>query len=205
LTRSVGGSGAIVVELVIGAADGSRPFHAVERHQELDRALWLAQPSGLLIFDENYYVNAARILDGIQPAVGSTYFYAPLALDPNLEHPPLGKILIAASVLLFGDNGVGWRGPSVVAALIALVAVHGIVRALGGRQWLAVTAVAVYGLDVLTFVMGRIAMLDMMSLALILVGAWLGVRKHWLLSGALVALGTLVKLPGVFGLGKRPG
>jgi hypothetical protein len=35
----------------------------------------------------------------------------PLAgrLDPNTEHPPLGKLLIALSVLLFGDNGIAWR------------------------------------------------------------------------------------------------
>jgi len=74
------------------------------------------------------------------------------------------------------------------------------VRSLGGRPWLGVVAVAIYALDVLTFNLGRIAMLDMMSLAFVLVGAWLGLRRRWLLAGALVALGCLVKLTGVFGL-----
>ena len=103
-------------------------------------------------------------------------------------------------MFVFGDNGIGWRVPSVLAGMISLLAVYGIVRALGGRPWLAVLAVAIYALDVLTFVQSRIAMLDVMSLALVLLGAWLGLRKRWLLAGTMVALGTLVKLSGVFGL-----
>lgn len=164
------------------------------------RILWLNQPTGSLIFDENYYVNAARVMAGIQPELGSTYFYAPLHFDPNTQHPPLGKVFIVASMVVFGDNGIGWRVPSVLAGMICLLAVYGIVRALGGGQWLAVLAVAIYALDVLTFAQSRIAMLDMMSLALVLLGAWLGLRKHWLLGGTMVALGALVKLSGVFGL-----
>ena len=164
------------------------------------RMLWLSQPTGSLIFDENYYVNAARVMGGIQPSLGSTYFYAPLHFDPNTQQPPLGKVFILASMSVFGDNGIGWRFPSVLAGMVAFLAVYGIVRALGGRQWLAVAAVAIYALDILTFVQSRIGMLDMMSLALVLLGAWLGVRRHWPLAGALIALGALVKLPAVFGL-----
>ena len=164
------------------------------------RILWLNLPTGSLIFDEVYYVNAARVMAGIQPDPGAPYFYAPLHLDPNTQHPPLGKVFMLASMTLFGDNGIGWRFPSVLAGMIGLLALYGIVRALGGRQWLAVAAVAIYSLDVLSFVQSRIGMLDMMSLALVLLGAWLGLRKHWMLAGTMVALGALVKLPAVFGL-----
>jgi predicted membrane-bound dolichyl-phosphate-mannose-protein mannosyltransferase len=164
------------------------------------RVAWLNVPAASYIFDETYYVNAARLMGGIQPPFGSTYFYSPLHLDPNTQHPPLGKLLILASISVFGDNGVGWRIPSVVAGLIALIALYGIVRTLGGRPWLAVTAVAIYALDVLTFSLSRIGMLDMMSLAFALVGVWLGLRKQWLLAATVIALGALVKLPAVFGL-----
>ena len=165
------------------------------------RAAWLTLPQGALIFDEAYYVNASRLVAGIHPPAGQHYADQPLYLDPNTEHPPLGKALIAASILFFGDNGLGWRVPSVVAGMVALVAVYGLVRALRGRPWVAVLATALYSLDILSFVHGRIGTLDMMSLAFLLLGAWLAVRKDWILAGAMLALGTLVKVPGVYGFG----
>jgi predicted membrane-bound dolichyl-phosphate-mannose-protein mannosyltransferase len=163
------------------------------------RAAWLNLPQGALIFDEAYYVNASRVMIGIHPPAGAHYADSPLFIDPNSEHPPLGKALIAASILFFGDNGLGWRVPSVAAAIVALFAVYGIVRALRGRPWLAVLATGLYSLDVLSFVHGRIGTLDMMSLAFLLLGAWLALRKDWLLAGGALALGTLVKVPGVYG------
>jgi 4-amino-4-deoxy-L-arabinose transferase-like glycosyltransferase len=74
------------------------------------------------------------------------------------------------------------------------------VRALGGRPWLGVLAVTLYSLDILSFIHGRIGTLDMMSLGFLLLGAWLGLRQRWALAGAALALGTLVKVPGVYGL-----
>jgi predicted membrane-bound dolichyl-phosphate-mannose-protein mannosyltransferase len=164
------------------------------------RAAWLTLPQGALIFDEAYYVNAARVVAGIHPVAGAHYADQPLFLDPNTEHPPLGKVLMAGSILLFGDNGLGWRIPSLVAGMVALVALYGVVRAAGGRPWLGVLAVALYSLDVLSFIHGRIGTLDMMSVALLLVGAWLGLKDRWMLAGAALALGTLIKVPGVYGL-----
>ena len=162
--------------------------------------MWLDVPSNALIFDESYYVNAARVAWAASTRRRLNLFYAPLHLDPNFQHPESERSLILVSISAFGDNAFGWRFASAVAGMVSLIALYGIVRALGGRQWLAVTAVAIYSIETLTFVISRIAMLDMMALAFVLVGAWLGLRKHWLLAGVFVALGALVKLPGVYGL-----
>jgi dolichyl-phosphate-mannose-protein mannosyltransferase len=164
------------------------------------RVIWLDLPKNSLIFDEAYYVNAARILLGWTVEPGAHYAGATAGLDPNMEHPPLGKLILALSMQIFGDNGLGWRIPSVIAGMAALGAVYGIVRAAGESAWLAILVVAFLAFDNLTFVHGRIGTLDMLVLAPILFGAWLALRERWVLAGVFMALGMLVKLTAIYGL-----
>ncbi len=164
------------------------------------RITYLDLPRGSLIFDESYYVNAARILLGWAVQPDAHYAGDTLGLDPNLEHPPLGKLLIALSMQVFGDNGVGWRVPSVIAGMTVLGATYAIVRAAGETAWLGILVVALLGFENLTLVHSRIGTLDMMALAPILVAAWLALRSRWAWAGVLLALGLLIKLTALYGL-----
>ncbi len=164
------------------------------------RVAWLNLPNGSLIFDESYYVNAARILLGWPVAADAHYAGATAGLDPNLEHPPLGKLLIALSMQVFGDNGVGWRVPSVIAGMASLAAVYGIVRAAGETARLGVLVVAFLALENLSLVHARIGTLDMISIAPTLIAAWLALRGRWALAGVFLAFGLLVKLTALYGL-----
>jgi 4-amino-4-deoxy-L-arabinose transferase-like glycosyltransferase len=166
----------------------------------VSRAAWLSLPTGSLIFDEAYYVNAARIILGTTVPAGQHYAGAPLGLDPNVEHPPLGKVLIALSMAIFGDNGLAYRLPSLVFGMLALGALFLIVRAAGESVWLAILAVGLFAFDNLSLVHGRIATLDMPVLACILLGAWCALRERWFLAGACLAVGTLFKLTALYGL-----
>ncbi|HSO28619.1 MAG TPA: glycosyltransferase family 39 protein [Candidatus Sulfomarinibacteraceae bacterium] len=183
-----------------GLSDPGRVLVLVLLGSFIVRAAWLALPADGLIFDEAYYVNAARVILGWEVAPGAAYADAPAGLDPNVEHPSLGKALMALSMAAFGDNGMGWRLPSVIAAMIALVAVYLVVRRAGESRWLGVLVVAMLGFENLTLVHGRIGTLDMLVLAPILVGAWLALRGSWMAAGVLMGIGTLVKLTGVLGL-----
>jgi dolichyl-phosphate-mannose--protein O-mannosyl transferase len=153
--------------------------------------------SHALIFDEAYYVNAARVIAGIHPPAGVPYAQAPLHKDPNAEHPQLAKLIIAGGIELFGDNPWGWRLGSVLFGLIAIVAMYALVRAARGSPWLAVGASGVMALDNLMLIHGRIATLDIYTIAMVLVAAALYVRGWALAAGLALGIAACMKLVGL--------
>ena len=147
-----------------------------------------------LIFDEQYYVDAARVIDRIHPPAGFPYATAPLGKDPNAEHPQLAKLIIAGTIKLFGDNPWGWRIGSVLFGLIAILALYALVRGAGGSPWLAVGASGVMALDNLMLIHGRIATLDIYFVAMALVAGAFYVRGRPLLSGVALGIASCMKL-----------
>jgi predicted membrane-bound dolichyl-phosphate-mannose-protein mannosyltransferase len=166
----------------------------------LTRIAWLGRPNRSLIFDEAYYVNAARRILGWPVPSGDPYAGAPAGLDPNTEHPPLGKIAIAASMRVFGDNPWGWRIPSILAGLVVVFCVYLVVRATRSEPWPAVYAAGVASLDNLLLIHSRIATLDVLFLAPLMVGAVLTLRKQWIWAGVACGVAALVKVPASFGV-----
>ncbi len=147
-----------------------------------------------LIFDEQYYVDAARVIDGIHPAAGLPYAKAPLGKDPNAEHPQLAKLIIAGTIKLLGNNPWGWRIGSVIFGLIAILALYALVRGAGSSPWFAVGACGVMALDNLMLIHGRIATLDVYYVAMTLVAAAFYIRGRPLLSGVSLGIASCMKL-----------
>ncbi len=162
------------------------------------RGIWLNVPNGS-IFDEAYYVNAARVILGL-PATNHYEDAAP-GFDPNTEHPALGKLLIAGSMAVFGDTGLGWRLPSVIAGMLALLAVYLIVRDTGRSAWLPVLVTGLVAFDNLTLVHGRIGTLDILVMAPLLIGSWLALRRRWILAGVAMGIALLIKITAIYGVG----
>jgi hypothetical protein len=139
------------------------------------RVAWLGAPcrspcrsasDHVLIFDELYYVNAARVIAGIHPPRGAPYADSPLGVDPNSEHPQLAKLAIAGSIELFGDG----LGP-----------------------WGALAAATLMAADNLMIVHGRIGTLDIYALAAIVWAGAAYLRRRPVLAGALIGLGACMK------------
>lgn len=169
------------------------------------RADWLDLPchaacrtpsAHALIFDERYYVSAARVIAGIRPPVvpGAAYTRAPLGSDPNSEHPQLAKLIMAGSIELFGDGPWGWRLGSLIFGTLAILGMFMLVRWAGGGPWLAVGAAALMASDNLMIVQGRIATLDIYVVAAMIWAVALYVRGRPLLAGLVGGIGACMKL-----------
>ena len=100
---------------------------------------------GGMIFDEKHYVAASRLtLQGI----GS-----------NPEHTPYTKILIAASIAVFGDHWFAWRFPILVSSTLSLYAFYLLATNFLEKKY-ALYAAAFLAFDIVLFIHGTIAVLD---------------------------------------------
>ena len=161
------------------------------------RLWWLNKPTNshgqsALIFDEQYYVNAARVILGIHPT--GTYLNAALGHDPNAEHPPLAKLLIALGIRIFGDNAWGWRLFPILFGTIGLLAMYWMVRSAGGNKWLSLGAASLFAVDNLMMVQGRIAIVEIFTITFMLVAAGLYLRERYVLAGITMGIGLCTKL-----------
>ncbi len=146
-----------------------------------------------LIFDEAYYVNAARVIAGIRPAPGSHYSDAPLGTDPNAEHPQGVKLIMAAAIELFGDGPFAWRIGSLIFGSIAILGMYALVRSAGGGPWSALCAATLMACDNLLLVHGRIGTLDIYAVAMMIWAVAVYLRGRPLLAGVVLAVGAAFK------------
>jgi len=139
------------------------------------------------VFDEEHYVTDARsILQG----EGTL----------RLEHPPLGKLLITFGIFLFGDNPLGWRFFSILFGAVCIVFFYLVCRQLAMPKRASLLATFLLALDNLSFVQASVAMLDVYSLAFMLVSFWLYLKGRYLISGVSIGLSALAKLSGALAL-----
>jgi 4-amino-4-deoxy-L-arabinose transferase-like glycosyltransferase len=152
------------------------------------------------VFDEIYYVNAARAIAGLPQPGSSPYAGSPAGLDPNAEHPQLAKLVLAGAMELFGDNPFAWRIGSIVLGSLAILGMFALVRAAGGGRWEALAASALMAFDNLVLVHGRIGTLDIYVLAAMVWGVALYLRGHPLAAGVTLGVGSCAKLVAPYAL-----
>lgn len=141
----------------------------------------------MIVFDEVHYVAAARTLLALSGPI-------------NIEHPLLGKELIAASMLMFGDNPFGWRFASTIAGAATIAGAFALAQVMTGRLRAGLLAAVLTLLGFTVYVQARIAMLDTFMLAFLLWGIVAlaasmrsGRVTHWTAGAALLGLATACK------------
>ncbi|MNS33874.1 putative dolichyl-phosphate-mannose--protein mannosyltransferase [compost metagenome] len=138
------------------------------------------------IFDEVYHARTAmEYIAGVNPY--------------EWTHPPLAKLLAAASVLLFNGQfdlaakvwtehqAFAWRFSSLFFGALALMVMYALTRSLFNNRTIATLATAFLALDGVFFVQSRVAMTNIYEVFFILLGTlgtWLYIKNDkapWLL------------------------
>jgi dolichyl-phosphate-mannose-protein mannosyltransferase len=126
------------------------------------------------VFDEVYFpVFAFNFLHGIQ------------SFD---VHPPLGKLMIAAGIAVFGNTGIGWRIVPVIfgIGLVILSALLG--RELTKNRYAFLLAPILFSLDGLLVVYSRVGLMDGVLLCVVLLAFYGALRTGGKASLVCVAL-----------------
>jgi dolichyl-phosphate-mannose-protein mannosyltransferase len=84
-------------------------------------------------------------------------------------HPPFGHMLMAVSMLIFGERPWAWRLPSLLAGLGSLWILYALMKKLTTSPRTAFFAVFLFGLDGLSFTQARIGILNAMMLFFMLI------------------------------------
>jgi len=152
------------------------------------RALFLGIPSKTYA-DEGEYIVDARIIIKDKK-------------DPNWQHPPLGKWIIAASMVILGDNPIGWRTPSLIFAIVSIGVFYLICKELTGNKKISLFATFLLSIDFMHIQMSKIGMLDMIFLAPTLGGFYFFSKNppNYVFAGILFGLGLSVKWTAALGI-----
>jgi dolichyl-phosphate-mannose-protein mannosyltransferase len=139
------------------------------------------------LFDEHHFVENARN-------------YLLLRPDSN-DHPPLGKLIIAASIQIFGDGPLGWRAPALVFGVLSIVA-----GATIAARWFrgfdaGVLTAGLLCADGFMIAYSRAALLDGYLAACALCALWIATCNPTLvtalLGGLLLGVATNIKFSGI--------
>ncbi|MEN8614023.1 glycosyltransferase family 39 protein [Dehalogenimonas sp. THU2] len=140
-----------------------------------------------LVFDEHWYVEDARFI-----AEGTGSFIP--------QHPPLGRLIIAGGITVFGDDPFGWRIFPVMFGLAGIVLIYLICKELKLPDQLALIAAFLLAFENFSFVQSSIGMLDVFSVTFALAAFLLYLKGRYMVSGGLIALSMLAKFTGVLAI-----
>ena len=152
------------------------------------RLIGLGHPHEL-VFDETYYVKDAWSLwnlgyEGSWPDDADDAFVAGRVDSYSSDgsyvvHPPLGKWLIALGMAALGpENPAGWRLATALAGVWMVLVTYLIARRLTGSVAVATVASGLLAVDSLAIAMSRVALLDGILAAFVLLAVYLLIRDR---------------------------
>ena len=108
-----------------------------------------------MFFDENLHaLTAYEFIHGKPPV--------------EVTHPPLGKILIALGIRIFGMSPFGWRIMCALFGVLLIMPLYALAKYMFGSRLLAFLTAFIFTFDFMRFVQSRIASLDIFLVAFVI-------------------------------------
>lgn len=164
----------------------------------LTRLYMLNYPTSY-VFDEVYHAFTAK-----EYLVGNKSAWDPFAKPPEgvayeWLHPPIGKEIMAVSMLFFNNTSPwAWRLPGVLVGTLAIWLVYQICMHIFKNPTIALTSAFIYSLDGLSFVQSRTGMNDIYMTCFILISLLYFLKNNYILSAIFLGVAIATKWPGVF-------
>lgn len=108
--------------------------------------------NGETVFDEKVYYHEAALS------------YLKNQDDPNFEHPPLGKEILALGIKIFGDNPYGWRALSVLFSLLSIIVIYFFFKNLFQSRLMGTLTGVFLSLDFMYFIHSRLGTMEIFYL-----------------------------------------
>lgn len=138
-------------------------------------------------FDEIYHARTAfENLEGVYPY--------------EISHPPLGKLIIAIGISLFGMTPFGWRFSGALIGVLMLPVMYMLLKRMFASTRICACATAIFAFDFMHFAQTRIATIDSYAVFFILLMylfmyLWCedGKKRYLALSGLFFGIGAASK------------
>lgn len=172
------------------------------------RMFQLHQPE-TYVFDEVYHAVTAKLIARHDPWA---YEWWNPPVEPNTAvdwlHPPLAKLTQASSMLLLGENPIGWRMSSVIFGVGVIWLTYAVAERLFKNKSISLLSAFLAACDGLLLVQSRVAMNDIHVTFFILLTLWLYLAyrqqrslKRVVLVGLAAGLAVSSKWSGLFIIG----
>ncbi len=159
-------------------------------------------------FDEIYFAFTAEEIARGSDTPWGVGGNAPKGFAYEWTHPPIGKLLITAGILIFGENSFGWRFFPVFFGGLATLIIYLIGKELFNSKKIGFFAAFLITFESLVFVQSRIATVDIFivvfTLSATLFFVMYAKKEKWyylFLTGGFCGLTVSVKWSGVLSLG----
>lgn len=139
-------------ELVFIDADGNQitPVNTSDYETLFDEASLYKEQ--ITYRDETYFDEIYHARTAYEFIIGRTTY--------ETTHPPLGKILIAAGIKIFGFNPFGWRFMGTLFGVLMLPLLYIFAKRMFKQTWLASVVCLLFAFDFMHFTQTRIATID---------------------------------------------